>query len=224
MDRLEELHILLERVRTCDKCRASSPYRWRFPPNQLPEIMLISETPGPYCQDPYLDSIPDKIAKNTWNFWGLVEELFGNRFRPRGDDKTRSTVYWTHYQKCSKKISTKTFGYFGVDCAERYLDCEIKLVNPKLIIALGINASNSAGKFLVERYHLTPSAAVECRTGESQRLAHVKTGTFQTRGDRVYVILCHPSGARRYSRCSVFVNEYVDLIKKTQAAMSQLMP
>lgn len=219
MNRLEELHILLEQVKKCDKCCADSSYRWLFPPNQLPEIALISETPGPYCVN-----IRDRRTKNIWNFWGLVEELFGNRFRPLGDDKTRSTVYWTHYQKCSKMISTKTFGYFGADCADRYLDRELKLVNPKLMIAFGINASHSAGEFFVQRYHLTPLARVECRTGKNKRSAHVKPGTFQTRDNRKYAILCHPSGARRYRGCTVFRNEYEKLIKKTQAAINQLTP
>jgi len=215
MDKLEELHNLLEQARKCHRCPADSSYRLLFPPNRLPEIMLISETPGPYAP-----GTPDKITKNIWNFWGLVEELFGNRFRRLIDDKTKSTVYWTHYQKCSKKVSKKASGYFGTNCADRYLGCEIKLVNPKLTIALGMNA----GEFLVERCDLTPLARLECRTGRKQRPIHLRPGAFQTRNDREYAILCHPSGARRYSGCTAFVDEYKKLTQRTQAAINQLMP
>jgi len=220
MDRLEELHNLLHKVETCDKCRAKSSDRWFFPPNQLPEIMLISETPGPYPLNQSLDGIPHPTRGNSW-FWGLVKELFGDRFRPKGDDKTKSTVYWTHYQKCSKMMEDKkTLRYLGADCANRYLDCEIRLVDPKLIVALGMNT----GELLVERYHLTPLARVECLTRKSDRPLRVKVGTFQTRDNREYAILCHPSYARRRRGCTVFQNEYRELIKKSQAAIDQLIP
>jgi uracil-DNA glycosylase len=219
MDRLEDLRNLLDQAGNCANCKASSKFRWLFLPKQLPEIMLISETPGPYPLDPRLDGIPHPMRGNSW-FWGLVKELFGNRFRPRGDDKTRSTVYWTHYQKCSKKISTKINGYFGAECANRYLDFEIKLVDPKLIIALGM----SAGELLVERYHLIPLASVKCRIGRKQTLVHVRAGTFQVRDEREYAILCHPSAARYYGGCTVFQNEHDQLKEKTKDAISRFMP
>jgi uracil-DNA glycosylase len=222
MDSLEELHILLDQVKECNKCRANSTIRWYFKPKQLPKIMLISETPGPYPLDPTLDGIPPRTAqepRKRW-FWELVEYLFGNRFRPRGDDKTRSTVYWTHYQKCSKKISTKINGYFGADCANRYLDCEIKLVDPKLIIAFGMKA----GELLVESYHLTPLGSVDCRIGRKQTLVHVRPGAFQIKDEREYAVLCHPSAARYYGGCTVFQNEYEELKEKTKDAINRFMP
>jgi uracil-DNA glycosylase len=189
--------------------------------------MLISETPGRYPPPNQsfetASSLTEhfRMPNDIWNFWGMVEKLFGNGFRPGGDDKTRSTVYWTHYQKCSKmEEDKKTLRYLGGDCADKYLETEIRLVNPKLMIALGMNA----GEFLVERYHLKPLASVECRMGRRPRLVHVRTGTFQAIDDREYAILCHPSGASRYRKCAVFQNEYRKLIQEMQAAINQLLP
>jgi uracil-DNA glycosylase len=207
MSRLEELRSLLKEARKCTKCEADSQFRWLFPPNELPRIMLISETPGPYEQ-----SLPDRVRGSHWDFWGLAEELFRDKFRYLIE--TGTTVYWTHYQKCSKKISPTKDGYLGVHCADTYLDREIQLVDPKLIIAFGMKA----GEFLVQRYHLACLPSLHCRRRTG------RPGTFQTMDDREYAILCHPSGARRYQGCTVFKDEYEKLINTTRDGISQLMP
>ena len=73
-----------------------------------------------------------------------IDRLFSGRFLGDFDEDKRcfNRFYWTHFIKCPGNVRLRRLRKLNMDaCADRFLLEEIRVLRPKVIVAMGANAS-----------------------------------------------------------------------------------
>jgi len=132
---LQGFHNQINQCQRCSELKIKVPLL--FMPNTDAKIMVVTQ--GPKGERVSKDEICELkrgiLSPANIFMYPFLYTVFNGKFRPDGEiDKEPSTAYWTHIRKCfmegeKRKILNR--------CSGAYLREEIRIVNPKLIIAIG---------------------------------------------------------------------------------------
>lgn len=129
----QALELLNEKIKTCNKCEDLSAYRqsngYKYVPgagNPCASIMLIGEAPG------------ENEAKQGVPFCGKAGNLLTNIIKAAG--WSREDVFIANTIKCRPPSNREPAACETANC-RRFLDMQIKIIDPEWIICLGKVAS-----------------------------------------------------------------------------------
>ncbi len=194
-----DAHQIARAVHDCTNCPLHAERR-RAVPGEGPvptDIMLIGEGPG---------SHEDQQARPFVGASGkLLEELLGNI------GKKRTEVFIANVIKCRPPGNRDPLPDELAAC-RNYLDRQLELVNPKVIVTLG--------RFSMARYF--PGASISKIHGQPKRV-----------GDRLVVPMFHPAAALRnpnwrplliedFRRLPEFIKEAASFHKETVISTEQI--
>ncbi len=155
----EALHRLEEEIKRCTRCRLHQT-RTQAVPGDGPydaEIMFIGEAPG-YHED-----------KQGRPFVGAAGQYLNELLEKNG--LRREDVYITNIVKCRPPRNRDPLPDEIAACQD-YLDRQIELINPRVIVTLG--------RFAMQ--HFFPGASISRVHGQPRRL-----------GDRIFFPIFHPA-------------------------------
>jgi DNA polymerase len=185
---LSEFTALYEEIRTCQKCILSQG-RTNAVPGEGPEaaeIMLIGEGPG-FHEDrqgrPFVGA--------SGNF---LEELLAKI------DMKRTDVYIANVVKC-RPPGNRDPQPAEIEACRPYLDQQIDLVRPRLIVTLG--------RFSMQRYF--PGASISRIHGQPKRVGNV-----------IYYPMFHPAAALHQPRWRSLVEEDILKIPELLAKLDEI--
>lgn len=174
---MSELTVLYQEVRTCQKCILSQG-RTNAVPGEGPEdaqIMFIGEAPG-FHEDRQGRPFVGAAGK-------YLEELLATI------DLSREEVYIANVIKC-RPPGNRDPEPEEIEACRPYLDQQIDLVRPRLIVTLG--------RFSMQRYF--PGASISRIHGQAKRVGNV-----------IYYPMFHPAAALHQPRWRSLVEE--DILK-----------
>jgi uracil-DNA glycosylase family 4 len=162
MDAVAELEKLANTVRQCTLCRLCESRTHAVPGsgNLQAEIVFIGEGPGKNEDE---QGIPFCGASGR-----LLDEMLASI------ELNRADVFITNIVKCRPPANRDPLPDEKAICATTYLDHQLELINPKLIVTLGRHALN----------HFLPDLKISEVHGQPKRYK-----------DRVYLALYHPAVA-----------------------------
>lgn len=174
---LHKVNHLTKQIIECQGCKLATQ-RARAIPGAGPahaRIMFVGEAPSagaelygrPFPVAPAKTSIP--FARESGD---VLQKWLGKLGLPL------EWIYLTNLVKCRKQGSE--LGWDEIRACEGYLETEIELIQPKLVVALGIHA--------VRKWFSTPSRLA--------RISEVRGKSFQS-GGITYFPLWHPSMVAR---------------------------
>ena len=169
----EELHRLEEAIRRCTRCRLHTT-RTQAVPGDGPydaEIMFIGEAPGYY---------EDKAGKP---FVGAAGRYLDELLQKNG--LRREDVYITNIVKCRPPRNRDPLPD-EIKACEGYLDRQIELINPRVIVTLG--------RFAMQ--HFFPGASISRIHGQPQWV-----------GDRLFFPIFHPAAGLYQPRWQPLLEE-----------------
>ncbi|MCD6598750.1 MAG: uracil-DNA glycosylase [Bacteroidales bacterium] len=137
MTTLSSIQTLNRQIQTCSKCRLSLSRQHALPGegSLSSRVLLIAQSPG---------KVED--AKNRM-FIGPSGKLFNELLEHAGI--SRETIYLTNLIKCMLPNSRRPSQNEIKQCTV-YLDKEIELIRPKLIVPLGFHST----RFIFMKYHI----------------------------------------------------------------------
>ncbi|MGD8627181.1 MAG: uracil-DNA glycosylase [Anaerolineae bacterium] len=185
---LSELTELYEEVRTCQKCILSEG-RTHAVPGEGPEdaeIMFIGEGPG-FHEDRQGRPFVGAAGK-------FLEDLLAEI------DLTREQVYIANVVKC-RPPGNRDPKPEEIDACRPYLDRQIDLIRPRLIVTLG--------RFSMQRYF--PGASISRIHGQPKRVGNV-----------IYYPMFHPAAALHQPRWRVHVEEDMRKIPELLAKLDEI--
>jgi uracil-DNA glycosylase len=136
----EQLNKILQRIvradaPICQECKAEGKGNALLfePIEQDPVIMLVSQAPGKKLG--YADVC-------RWVSGGFIPDLFKNTHREFRLEETHpfwkcTPVYWTHLGKCFPGPARGGHATPPKTCAEEFLQNELRVIKPVLVIGLG---------------------------------------------------------------------------------------
>ncbi len=174
---MSELTDLYKKIQACQKCILSQG-RTQAVPGEGPEaadIMFIGEGPG-FHEDrqgrPFVGA--------AGNYLNELLEKIGLQ---------REDVYITNVVKC-RPPGNRDPQAEEIEACRAYLDCQIDLIRPRLVITLG--------RFSMQRYF--PGASISRIHGQAKRVGNV-----------IYYPMFHPAAALHQPRWRSLVEE--DMLK-----------
>lgn len=190
-----ELGKLHEAISHCERCsQLTTKVPLLFMPNTEVKIMVVTQGPKGKVSRSDFDDVKKRILSPANFFmYPFLYTMFNGRFRPDGAiDKEPSTVYWTHMRKCFMEGKE---GNMPDTCSGRedsYLRKEMRIVNPKLTIAVG----KWAAGFFAE-YDDRLKTELEkglCEAFLQQKERFYRMNDSELGVDAEIAILPHPSG------------------------------
>lgn len=189
MDSVSELQQLATRIRTCTLCRLCESRTNAVPGEGSPhaEVVFVGEGPGKNEDE---QGIPFCGASGR-----LLDELLASITLSRAD------VFITNIVKCRPPGNRDPLPDEKAICAPTYLDKQIELIKPKLIVTLGRHALS----------HFIPNLKISEVHGQPKRY-----------NGKVYLALYHPAvalynGSMRQTLEEDFLN-----IPRTLASLSKI--
>jgi uracil-DNA glycosylase family 4 len=185
---LSEFTTLYEEIRTCEKCILSQG-RTHPVPGEGPEdaeIMLIGEGPG-FHED--RQGRPFVGASGNY-----LEELLAKI------DLKRTDVYIANVVKC-RPPGNRDPQPDEIEACRPYLDRQIDLVRPRLIVTLG--------RFSMQRYF--PGASISRIHGQPKRVGNV-----------IYYPMFHPAAALHQPRWRSLLEEDILRIPELLAKLDEI--
>jgi len=123
---------LLEKIRDCQECKLKYGEFPFFFPMEVQKVMLISACPSIQAMFRPLTSIRF--------FRTICIALFGDaNISPEYIRALHDEIYWTHIHKCYNEEALKSgdFNKIPNKCMETYIEAEVSILQPKIIISLG---------------------------------------------------------------------------------------
>jgi uracil-DNA glycosylase family 4 len=185
---LSEFTALYEEIRTCQKCILSQG-RTNSVPGEGPEdaeIMFIGEGPG-FHEDRQGRPFVGAAGK-------FLEELLEKI------DLQRKDVYIANVVKC-RPPGNRDPQPAEIDACRPYMDKQIDLVRPRLIVTLG--------RFSMQRYF--PGASISRIHGQPKRVGNV-----------IYYPMFHPAAALHQPRWRSLVEEDILRIPELLARLDEI--
>jgi uracil-DNA glycosylase len=195
MKAVEALQTIAEQVSVCTKCELYKG-RTNAVPGEGPthaEIMFIGEGPG---------AREDKLGRPFVGAAGkFLDELLGQA------GVTRAEVWITNVVKCRPPGNRDPQPVEVETCTTNYLDNQIKIVNPSIIVTLGRHSMN---KFI-----------------QGAKITEIH-GQMQKVGRRFVIPMFHPAAALHQSRFKPMLLEdfakLPELLKEARAALGKPAP
>lgn len=143
-----ELKSLHDRISKCQRCpELENKVPLLFMPNTHVKIMVVTQGPKGerVSRDKMREVKRDVLSPANIFMYPFLYTIFNGRFRPDGEiEKESSTAYWTHVRKCFMEGEKRRI---LKRCSEEYLEEEIRIISPKLTIAVGDRAANFFSRF-----------------------------------------------------------------------------
>jgi uracil-DNA glycosylase family 4 len=189
MDSVVELQLLSDRIRTCTMCGLCEGRTNAVPGEGNPnaDIVFVGEGPGKNEDE---QGIPFCGASGR-----LLDELLATI------NLNRQDVFITNIVKCRPPGNRDPLPEEKAICATTYLDNQIKLIQPKLIVTLGRHALT----------HFIPNLKISEVHGQPKR-----------HNDQVYLALYHPAVALYNGSMKATLQEDFLSIPRTLKALSQI--
>jgi uracil-DNA glycosylase family 4 len=191
----EALETIAEQVSVCTKCELYKG-RTKAVPGEGPthaEIMFIGEGPG---------AREDKLGRP---FVGAAGKFLDELLEQAG--VTRAAVWITNVVKCRPPGNRDPQPVEVETCTTNYLDNQIKIVNPSIIVTLGRHSMN---KFI-----------------QGAKITEIH-GQMQKVGRRFVIPMFHPAAALHQSRFKPMLLEdfgkLPELLKEARAALGKSAP
>lgn len=162
MDSVVELQQLSDRIRTCTMCRLCESRTNAVPGTGNPhaDIVFVGEGPGKNEDE---QGIPFCGASGR-----MLDDLLASI------NLNRQDIFITNIVKCRPPGNRDPLPDEKAICAPTYLDTQINLINPKLIVTLGRHALN----------HFIPNLKISEVHGQPKRY-----------NGHIYLALYHPAVA-----------------------------
>jgi uracil-DNA glycosylase len=178
-EKLDKIH---QAIRSCHKCRLHLSRTIAVPGQGPlgPDIMFLGEAPGK-AED--LSGLP---------FVGRSGIFFNNLLSSFGID--RQTVYITSAVKCRPPANRNPFDDELQICKNNWLDKQISLVDPKLIVMLG----------------KVPLKQIFNRTDNLDALH----GRILEQNGRHFLVTFHPAAAMRFPKVEKKMKEDFEILKR----------
>jgi len=182
------LDIVWEKIRCKAKCQGCPLEREGEPLIVEPEdlnkirIMVITEGPNRRIDRKFLTSIANHP---TFTF---LFSLFGGSFKPTGSS---ANAYWTHVRKCFIDGNVEKGRRALKPCSDAYLESEIEVLKPKLIVAVGRASLHFLSKYdgrLKEKLN----EVFRKQAGDIFNGVNIKSAILDI------AIVPHPSGLNRF--------------------------
>jgi len=185
---MSELSDLYSQIRACTRCSLAGS-RTRAVPGEGPEdatVMFIGEAPGFH---------EDKTGRPFVGAAGqFLEELLASI------DMTRQDVYIANVIKCRPPGNRDPFPV-EIEACEWYLDRQIDLIRPKMVITLG--------RFSMARYF--PGSKISAIHGQPRKIAGV-----------LYYPMFHPAAALHQPKLRHTVEQDMAQIPELLAEIDQI--
>jgi uracil-DNA glycosylase len=175
------LDVLHQRIRRCKKCRLCESRTRAVPGEGLPSarVMFVGEAPG---------SAEDAEGRP---FVGRAGKFFDDMLSRIGLKRAR--VFVTNSVKCRPSNNRAPRDDELTVCREHWLDRQIDLVGPEIVVLLG-------------------AAAIKQRFGGASQLSKLH-GEVRMHGGRTYFLTYHPASAMRFPKIGRTMKDDLLLLK-----------
>ena len=124
-----------ETIRKCKNANGKSPLVMQMTDDC--KIMIVSQAPSLSASNKQiLADVKNRTFNQFLDVLGITSDIF------------HKNIYWTHYGKCYPGKSKGGDQVPTVHCAEKYIETELKLCKPKMVIGI----SRPASRYLYSKF------------------------------------------------------------------------